>query len=259
MCSCREGWSGSWQEAGALMSGQALGYRGLLWEDSQAPASKERNALQEKGKLQGKSWVRAGVSTGFRRRGSTAGVRRQLGGKERWQQSGGLTLGLRSNSLSPETLHSHCFVFSFWTLVLTPSLTYTSGLDLHTSPDMLCSLPGQEITDTVLVPKTHSSFQLLHSVLIATTVPTSWVETLNLISDWVSGNLPDQPASRPGPVSWSSLMHSLRLSPSFLQPSTALCSCLHTSQTDLFQGSLVPGWLPCQIMSWILEGRTGSY
>ena len=68
MCSCREGWSGSWQEAGALMSGQALGDRGLLWEDSQAPASKERrNALQETGKLQGKSWIRAGVSTGFKR------------------------------------------------------------------------------------------------------------------------------------------------------------------------------------------------
>ena len=68
MYSCREGWSGSWQEAGALTSGQALGDRGLLWKDSQAPPSKEkRNALQETGKLQGKGWIRAGVSTGFKR------------------------------------------------------------------------------------------------------------------------------------------------------------------------------------------------
>ena len=50
-----------------------------------------------------------------------------------------LTLGLRSNSLSQETLHSCCFVFSLRTLVLTPSVTYTSGLDLQISRYALLS------------------------------------------------------------------------------------------------------------------------
>lgn len=56
----------------------------------------------------------------------------------------------------------------------------------------ICSavFQGKRSTDTVIFPKTHSSFQLLHSVLNATTLPISWVETLNLISDWVSGDLP---------------------------------------------------------------------
>lgn len=194
MCSCREGWSGSWQEAGALMSGQALGDRGLLWEDSQAPASKERrNALQEKGKLQGKSWVRAGVSTGFRR-GSTAGVRRQLGGKERWQRSGGLTLGLRSNSLAPETLHSTALFLALGPSC-SPRLSHIPRAWISTHLQICSAVFQGKRSPTVLVPKTHSSFQLLHSVLIATTVPTSWVETLNLTSDWVSGDLPEQSAS----------------------------------------------------------------
>lgn len=118
-------------------------------------------------------------------------VRRQLGGKERWQESKVLILGLASTPSSKNSFTSAA-LFLGCRPSHSPPVSYTHlrsgfphGSSARRSTDLLSHLKATPLSNYSI------------SVLNATTMPISWVENLSMISDWASGHLPDQLASWP--------------------------------------------------------------